>query len=213
MARQGFVVRRVGQWRQAALALTAGSSHTIVQGALDKAMYSEAQRARSLLVKGILSGAPGGKRFKPLSKTTLAVRKSKGGRGARSSKPLIKSGSLLRAITVKKQRGEGAFAGILRTARTSSGNLANLMQIHEQGKTIAVKVTPAMHRFLMATFRDAGLAGGGSGGLARGVLIIRIPARPVFAPVWDKHFRGSASAKRVGLAIQPVLSGLGGGRI
>jgi len=201
-----FSVRMVGKWRKALAMTSAMSNPVVVLGALDAAMLSEAHRARVLLVKGLHSGAPGGKRFAPLAKTTMMVRSARGGRGAKGSKPLNKTGALGRAITVKHQRGQGAFVGILRTARNATGkSLVNLMQLHEGGKTIAIKVTPQMLRFLMAMFRKKGNQSPGKGGGGRGIIIVRIPARPLFGPVWTAYFRPSDINKRVGVKLGALM--------
>jgi hypothetical protein len=211
-----FTIRRVGQWRQAAVTLSRMTQHRL-QEALDIAMLEEAQRARELLVRGVQSSAPGGRRFAPLADSTLLVRRALGGRGAGATKPLVKTGGLLRAFTVRQRKGEGAFAGILRSARSRNGqNLVNLMEVHERGKTIAIKVTPAMRNFLMAMFRSAGTANpnAGGGGLVRGVIVVRIPARPVFQPVFERYFKPSDVQKRVNRRLAPLLLlGNGGGGV
>ena len=208
----GIGVAMVGDWGKAKATLGVVSNHFAVQKILEGAMKQEAMRARRLLVEGMRSGAPGGKRFAPHAPSTTITRKYKRRRGSKGNKPLISSGSMVRAINTRHVAGQGSFVGILRSARSRSGkSLVNLMQVHENGKVIAIRVTPAMRAYLMAMFRQAGVEGGGSGGLARGIIIVRIPARPVFEPVWRKHFAGGKAAKRIQAHVQARLLGVGVG--
>ena len=198
---RGISVIKVGEWDKAFGILNGMSSHPLMQELLERAMHAEAQYAREKLVKGIRDGAPGGKKFKGHAASTMITRKFGGRRGAKGTgKPLISSGSLVRGINVRRVKGEGSFVGILRTQRGADGaNLVNLMQLHEGGKTIAIKVTEQMRRFLMAMFRSGGIAGAGAGkgGIVRGVIIVRIPARPVFGPVFRAHFSKAKVKARV----------------
>lgn len=208
----GIGVTMVGDWDKANATLGAMSNHFAVQKILDGAMMQEAMRARRLLVEGMRSGAPGGQRFAPHAASTTITRRYKRRRGAKGNKPLVSSGSMVRAITTRNVPGEGSFVGILRSARNRTGQgLVNLMMLHEKGKVIAIRVTPAMRRYLMAMFRQAGAEGGGAGGLVRGIIIVRIPARPVFEPVWRKHFAGTKAAKRIEAYVQANLLGVGAG--
>ena len=78
--------------------------------------------------KGIISQAPGGMAFEPLSPVTIA---KKG-----SSKALIDHGDLLRSITKKElDRGRTMFIGLLRTTmHPGTGEpVDNLGRVHEQG--------------------------------------------------------------------------------
>lgn len=197
----GISVVQVGDWDKAFGILGGMSNHFAMQELLERAMFNEAQFARAMLVKGIQAGAPGGRKFKPHSPTTMLSRRFGGKRASRGAgKPMIQSGGLMRGINVRRVRGEGSFTGILRSQYGADGtNLVNLMALHERGKVIAIKVTDQMRAYLMAMFRQGGLAsaGAGKGGIVRGVIIVRIPARPVFAPVWQKYFRPAETKARV----------------
>jgi len=89
------------------------------------------------LKKGIRSGAPGGKKFKPLAPSTRILRKGR--------KPLIDTGSLLRSIktTLIKAR-LSAFVGV---HRTTAGGAFNVALVHEFGSApFVIPVTPAVRR-------------------------------------------------------------------
>lgn len=175
----GFSIKLSGDW---------GRAQSIVDGmgakfkaAAEQAMMKEAHRLRGLMVKGIAGGAPGGKPFAPLSAMTIAIRKFKGFGG---SKPLIWTGALRGGITVQKV-GTGVFVGIRRNAKRKDGkSLVNIAELHEFGKTFQVRITNKMRRFLFAVMRSAGITPAGkSKGGTRGMLTIRIPARPFITPV------------------------------
>ncbi len=159
--------------------------------ASEQALLEEGQFARKAIVQGISAGAPGGKPFKALTQETLAVRKLVGFKG---TKPLLNRGDLRNSISVKKENGV-VFVGILRNAKGKSGKaVANIAELHEFGsKPIVIRVTPKMHRFLLMAFRKAGIAksegGGGKGGASSGhVIIVQIPARPFFGPVFEQLY-------------------------
>lgn len=179
-------------------------------GALRTAVAQEAHFYRRKIIEGLREQAPGGKRFKPLSPATLAVRRFMGFGG---TKALIRTGSLRNSVTVRIV-GDGAFVGILRTARGKNGqSLANIADIHEHGAgPYLIVMTDKMRRFLAAAFARAGLLQSGSrgslgGGSRWGVLVIRIPPRPFLQPVFDKY-GGIVGRERF---IQRVVNLLGGG--
>lgn len=127
------------------------------QKAVDRAVMAEAQHLRGQIVKGIRSGAPGGKAFAPLSPMTIALRKMRGGGG---SKPLIASGGLIGGITATRV-GTGVFIGLLRGAKGKGGKgLANVGAIHEFGASWSQQLTPKARRFLFAAIARAGLSRG-----------------------------------------------------
>ena len=82
--------------------------------------------------KGIVSGAPGGQKFAPLSPITIA---RKG-----SSKPLIDKGDLVGSITYQVIDSDNVFIGV------KKGKEANIAAVHEFGCTI--NVTPKMRAYL-----------------------------------------------------------------
>jgi len=201
-------VRLTGDWNEAKAVVT------VMQPAFKRAARGAtlalAHALRKEIVQGIRKGAPGGKKFQPLSGTTLAIRKFRG-RGGK--KPLIVSGGLIQSISVKEvQGGDAVFVGVLRTAAKGGVNVA---EIHEQGRTFVMRFTDKARRFLLAALRSVKrkrrgrsnrgpfrrrrrrkqkqIASSGVGGIARrpdakgqGVLVIRIPARPFIAPVAEK---------------------------
>lgn len=206
----GVDLKLAGDWNKASVIL--GTSPAALKAAIDRAVLQEAQLMRKKIVQGIREQAPGGQRFKPLSRTTIAMRRARGG-GRGSTKALIDRGDLRNSIKVVKKTGVGgseAFVGVLRSARGRNGQrLVNIAKVHEFGSnTIVIRVTPAMRKFLMATFRDAGLPPQpGKGGFKRGIIVMKIPARPYIRPVIEKFFDGPDAAARFQAR---VSSGMGG---
>lgn len=113
----------------------------------------------SQVKKGIVSGSPGGKTFKPNSPLTIA---RKG-----SSKPLIDKGDLVGSITYQIIDSDNVFIGV------KKGKEANIAAVHEFGCTI--KVTPKMRAYL----HHQGVH------LKPSTQMIYIPARPFLRPVLD----------------------------
>jgi phage gpG-like protein len=173
--------------------------------AIDKALLQEGQFLRGKVVEGIREQAPGGRAFAPLAPTTLAIRKFRGFAG---TKALLVRGDLRNSITVTKV-GDQVLVGILRSARTQSGqSLVDIAALHELGsRPIVTRLTPKARAFLHAAFRRAGLDVHGSAGPATGIAIVRVPARPFFAPVFAQHAQPEAVAKRF---VERVATNLGG---
>lgn len=90
------------------------------------------------LKKGIRRGAPGGRRFRPLSLSTKVQR--------RGRKPLLDTGSLFQSIKTTLDKGRlRAFIGVHRTARQGAFNVAIA---HEFGtRPFVIPVTPGVRRF------------------------------------------------------------------
>ncbi len=150
--------------------------------ALDIAVQSEAQFIRKQIIEGLRSQAPGGKKFKPHAKTTIAVdevRKKRKRRG--KGKVLLSSGGLRNSIKVKKLRPKQAFVGILRTA---GGGKANVGEIHETGRSFVVPLTPKSRALIMMAFRKKGMIVPGEG---KAFIAVTIPARPFIAPIGEKY--------------------------
>jgi len=186
---------RVGQWKAADFFLRTGPATTDL--ALKVALRREAQLFRTELVKGIRSGAPGGKRFKPLSPFTIATRRFRGFRG---TKPLNAGGDLVRSLKVV-ERPDGIFVGVLRSARNRDGDdLVNVAAVQEFGATSVIRLNPGMSRFLGLMFRQSGLLPPSS---VRSTLVVRVPARPSFQPVAEMLRKGAKG--RVEKTINKVL--------
>ena len=107
--------------------------------------------------KGIVSGAPGGQKFLPLSDWTKEKKKS--------SKPLIDKGDLVGSVTYQVIDGEKIFIGV------KKGKEVNIAAVHEFGCTIPV--TPKMRAYL----HYQGIH------LRASTQFINIPPRPFLRPV------------------------------
>lgn len=192
--------------------------------AINQAVLQEAQFARTAVVKGITAQAPGGRPFEALSALTLALRRAKGFRG---KKVMMVTGGLRNSVTVKQVASGKVFLGVLRGARGKSGqNLYNVAAIQENGATIVIRVTPKMKRWLMMELRKSGFSAkatgrdrkgrfkrtkaSGTGQLSKGVIVVRIKARPFISPVIDKIASNPAAmqqrlaktvAQKMGLAL------------
>ncbi len=201
-----------GDWRRAARIL--GTGTRVIRRALDVAVRQEAQFFRRKVVEGFREQAPGGSRFEPLKETTLAIRRFTGFRG---TKALIVRGDLRNSIKVVTRRGPlgtEAFIGVLRSARSRDGkDLVNIAAVHEFGsKTFLIEVTPAMRKFLAAAFsQELGGLSGGRGGLSRGVIVVKIPARPFLQPVVDAFFSGPVASARFQTRVAVAMAGAFGG--
>lgn len=192
-----FELKLFGDWKKAGDIVSRMGER--FKKAADGAMLKEAHRLRGLIVKGITSGAPGGKPFAALSAMTLAVRKLKGFGG---SKPLVVTGALRGAVTVQRVGADAIFVGIMRSAKSKTGkSLVNIAEVHEFGsRTFTVPFTAKMRRFLFAAMKAAGLASLGGSGAGKGggksVLTIRIPARPFIGPVVEHDAKPDDVQKR-----------------
>lgn len=155
-----------------------------VMPAARQAIIREAHFLRGEMVKGIQSGAPAGKAFKPHSPWTVAVRRLRGFGG---SKIMIVSGALMGSIGVIPL-GNGAFVGVRRKAKRSGSrggmSLINLAQLHEQGKSFTVTVTPRMRGFLAWVTEE--MYGEARAPAVGTTLKITIPARPFIGPILEK---------------------------
>lgn len=130
-------------------------------------LYAERQ-----LKMGMRDSAPGGKRYAPNHPFTV---RQKG-----SSKPLIRHGDLLGAITHQTVDSATVFVGVKRFARSQGGEpTVNIAAIHElgngQGGDLLIRVTQKMRAYL----HRQGLH------LKPTTQYIRIPRRPTFEPVME----------------------------
>lgn len=173
----GVGIQLFGDWERARA--TVNTMVGKYQLALKKSTLQEAHFLRAKMIDYIKTSGDGA--MKPLAASTLAVRRFKGKNG---TKPLIVTGGLRNSITVKWIGTETAFIGVLASAEQGRVKIA---EIAENGITIVMPYTPKAHRFLMAAFRNAGLAGEYSGASRTSIVVIRIPPRPIMAPVIEKY--------------------------
>jgi hypothetical protein len=181
-------VIRVGDWALASRILATGSVR--VNRAINQAVLQEAQFFRAQVIAGIRDQSPGGQAFKPLSASTLAVRRFKKFNG---TKALLNRGDLRNSIRVHRQGAGAAFVGVLRSARNRDGRpLANVAELNEWGsRPIVIQVTPKMRRLLAIMHRREGNSSTTKGGMAStgvGIIVVQIPARPFIRPVADKLY-------------------------
>jgi hypothetical protein len=205
-------VKRWGDWVRARRALSIPAQHRLEQ-AWKKSILKEAHYWRKALVQGMTKQAPGGQRFQKLSPLTRAKRRAEGFAGR---KALIRTGTMRRSIVVS-QRGGTVFVGILRGTKTRDGkDLVNIARVHEEGRIVVIPVTEKMRKYFYAMMRKGGLNAAtrsgkrrkSGGGLARGVLVIKIPARPVFKPVYEHMYKNKGSlAKRMARRISITTKG------
>lgn len=205
----GFSIAKVGDWRLAADIL--GNAAMNAARAFERATLAEAHFFERKLKEGIQSGAPGGKRYTPLSPLTLAMRKAAGFKG---KKALIRSGAMLRSIHVVK-RGGLYFVGIDRSAKTAEGDdLVEIAQLHEEGAgPFVVEMTPEARRYFFAMMKEAGVTptpGASSGGGLQ-VAVIKIPARPTFGPVMEMWGKPEDVRARFEDRVARILYGLSPG--
>lgn len=198
-----FKMERTGDWKKAGDIL--GNLGMNAGRAFDQAAMREAHFFERKLKEGIQSGAPGGHVYRPLSPLSLAIRKFEGFKG---KKPLIQSGAMLRSIHVVK-RGGLYFVGIDRSAKTEDGeSLMDIAQLHEEGASFTVEVTPAARKFLAMVMKEAGLGSGGGGGGGATIAVIRIPARPTFGPIMEMWGKPEDVKKRFEDRVLRILYGM-----
>ncbi len=179
------MVQRTGDWALARRVLTAAPLR--LKRAIGTAVRQEAHALRNAVVQGLTNQAPGGEPIRPPSALTIAARELKGFGG---TKALIVRGDLRNSIGVVV-RGDEAFVGVLRSAKSSNGGSAvNLAELHEfGGPPVVIPITPKMRRFLFALLRKAGQEP--SGGSGRGVIVTQVPARPFLRPAFNRFREGA----------------------
>jgi len=194
-------VRKTGDWALAKRLLASGPAK--LKAATGMALRQEAQGLRKEIVQGITKQTPGGKGIKPPSELTLAARRMRGFGGTKS---LMVRGDLRNAIAVIV-RGDEAFVGVPRKARGKDGkSMVDVAQVQEFGSDpIVIPMTPAMRRFLFALLREAGKKP--TGGSGKGVVVVRIPARPFLRPAFKAFAKG---AQKRFLGRVAGLLGMGG---
>jgi len=180
-----MAVRRTGDWSRARAFLSAAPQrlHTAIQ----TATRQEAQALRNEIVRGITSQAPGGEPLKPPKLLTLAGRRLRKFEG---TKALLVRGDLRNSIGVIVE-GDQAFVGVLRRAKSASGeDMVNIADVQEFGsQPIVIPITPKMRRYLFALFKEAGISR--KLGPSKGVVVVQVPARPFLRPAFEKFKHGA----------------------
>lgn len=195
-------MKLVGDWKKA-LSITQGMSDRY-RKAMRQAVLKEAHFLRGEMVKGIRSGAPGGKPFKELSALTMALRREAGFGG---TKPLIRTGNLFRSLSVVEiggtLTGGRVFVGVHRSAKGKDGqSLVKLAEIHEFGREWKQRLTPKARRFLWAMLHKYGeryTKGqlNPRGGAGDGFVRMKIQARPFVRPVVEKYAKPEDVKRRL----------------
>lgn len=179
-----------GKWGKVFETLTGYKNNH--EQAAKAALMQEAQFLRTKMIEGLREQAPGGKKFKPLTPETLAIRRFLGFKG---TKALLKHGDLKNAIVVKRESSGTIFIGIPKTARGRGGHgLYDIAIVHEHGsKPIVIKMTPKMRALLHMAFTKAGInrrdqvrAWRKGAYASTGIIVVQIPARPFIGPVIEQ---------------------------
>lgn len=188
--------------------------------AIQQAVKQEAKLGERMMKENMTRGGnPAGSPFKKLSPWTVAARQLGGTTAhprppAKGTKPLIAQGDLRNAITsvvVGSGRETAAFVGVLKQAQGSSPGgpeFVNIGNVQEFGKTIVVRMTPKMVRFLAVLAKAAKAPPTGAGkGTGKKFLVIHIPARPFVRPafaLWAKE-APDRFAKRISILTKGAL--------
>jgi len=194
-------VVKVGEWARAGQLLSRAAHG--MEGSIQRALRAEAEGLRREIVLGLTNQAPGGDPILPLAETTLAARRLTGFSGTNA---LIHRADLRNAMSVTLQN-LSVFVGVPRkTVRGKS--LVDIAKMNEFGfGPIVIRVTEAMRRFLFVLYREAGMERGGGEGHGRGVVIVRIPARPFLRPAFEK-WRVGARQRFLGRIGKDLFGGL-----
>jgi phage gpG-like protein len=185
-------VVKIGDWTRAAKLLAEAPQR--VSAAIDKAMLQEGQFLRTKIIEGIREQAPGGRAFKALAPTTLAIRRFRGFGG---TKALLVHGDLRNSVTVTRE-GDRVLVGVHRTAKGRAGQpLVNVAAAHELGsRPIIMRLTPKARAFLHAAFRKAGLDSPAARQPSTGISVVQVPARPFLSPVFEKYAQPEQVSRR-----------------
>ena len=207
----GLGVLFFGEW---ALAVkTLANAPKDFKEAKKKALLLEAHFFRAKIIEGLGAQAPAGKAFKPLAPSTIAMRKFLGFKG---TKALLRRGDLRNSIVVH-DLGEEVFVGILRQAKTRDGQpLIDVAKLNEYGsKPIVIKITPKMAALLHMAFRKAGGAMNRMGPprASTGVIVVKIPARPFLARVFEKYGGNEEAQRRYAERVGAIMKTKGPWRV
>lgn len=172
-------IDKTGGWARMKKLMDASPAR--MQAGIKKALDQEGLYLVGQVKKQIRTGP-----FEKLAKTTLAMRRAQGFRG---TKPLIRTGDMRNSVT-HVVKGSKLFIGIPRSAKSRDGKkLFNIADIHENGRTFAMRVTPKMLRFWFAVLfkNEKKKPAGTTMAPGKKIIIIRIPARPFIAPVFARE--------------------------
>jgi len=176
--------------------------YRMIVGAFNKAVTTMLSREAWMLANnikgGLIAQRPGGKKIRPISRTTILLRGIRTGGGS-STKALIDTAAMVNAVKPKRENMYHYTVGVHRTARSKKGKkLADLAAIHEGGtKTYTVVVTEKMRRFSFVLMKYGILRAPWRVGQK---LRRRIPARPWLNPAHDEWIKGSEERFVSGLA-------------
>jgi hypothetical protein len=183
------MMRKVGSWDAASRAMVFLSAK--YGGVIRQAVLQEGEHMRAEVVKGILSGAPGGVPFKPHSKATLAIRRAQGFGG---TKIMMRGGDLVGNVVVIQAPSGGVWVGVKRGARNREGkNLVDIAKRQEKGSG-PHPMSAKQRKWFFAMLRKGGMKPDGS---KKGGMGIKIPARPFLEPIFKKHASPALVRERV----------------
>ena len=168
-------------------------SNNPVKQAVDKARRRIGIRGASMVQKGIVSGAPGGKEFRALREFTIKQREERN--GTRTTDPLKDSGDLIGSISYKLTGAADVFIGVKRGARRKGNeDIADIAAVHEFGRIIAV--TPKMRVYLASQ----------GFGLKQSTTYIFIPPRSFLRPVLESQEFQEAALETTKRQLKKVLA-------
>jgi hypothetical protein len=196
-------IQQVGDWPEARLALSKAPKD--LEWSIKKAVYQEALFFAKAMKLRLGAGVP-----PPLARPRGGGRNAKGRftkGGGGGSKPLNATGDMRNSIGVLPEGPAfEAFIGIGRNGTTGKGKRAwnaSLAAIHENGAVIVMAMTPKQRAFLAMLFskskpKSAKTGAAPSPGAVRdaphkGILVIKIPARPFIRPTFEENAPGAAA--------------------
>jgi len=202
----GLSSRIFGEWGPVLKALK--NAPRDIGEAKHRALLKEAEFFRGKVIEGLRDQAPGGVAFKPLSPATIAMRQFLGFKG---TKALLAHGDLMKSVTVHDV-DERIFVGVLRTAKTQDGkSLADIAELNENGsQPIVIHMTPKMAALLHAAFKASGYGNRmGPPVPSTGVIVVQVPARPFFGPIFALHGNPAVANKRFAERVAKEMKGKG----
>lgn len=182
--------------------------------AADEMTRTEAEELAKQIRQTLRAQGVGGIMFKPLSKTTILIRRKL--RGRRGTKALIETGSMLRSVRTHKVvipgRSLAFFVGVHRTARGPKGRpLANIAEFHEFGtRPFRITVTPKFRVFWNYVLAKASPGIRPLTGHTQMLNHPGVPERPFLRPSFEEWQRGAEQRwwdmvrKRLGVTPEPL---------